>query len=77
VVLIQRRLSLTVAGATLGSIWGNARAARPDNRPDIIVVVVDYLRWDEYGAGRHPYLKTLVERLRSDLAKLVQQSISL
>jgi hypothetical protein len=31
----------SVAGATLGSIWGSARAARPENRPDIIVAVVD------------------------------------
>lgn len=34
---MDRRSSLrsiggTVAGATLGSIWGSARAARPDNR---------------------------------------------
>lgn len=60
---MDRRSSLrliggTVAGATLGGIWGSARAARPDTRPDIIVVVVDDLRWDEYGAGGHPYLKT-------------------
>jgi hypothetical protein len=46
---MDRRSSLrviggTVAGATLGGIWGTARAARPDNRPDIIVVVVDDLR---------------------------------
>ena len=48
----------SVAGATLGSTWESARAARPDNRPNIIVVVVDDLRWDEYGAGGHPYLET-------------------
>lgn len=60
---MDRRSSLrliggTVAGATLGGIWRGARAARADTRPDIIVVVVDDLRWDEYGAGGHPYLKT-------------------
>jgi arylsulfatase A-like enzyme len=60
---MDRRSSLkllggTVAGATLGGIWRGARAARPDTRPDIIVVVVDDLRWDEFGAGGHPYLKT-------------------
>src|SRR5450631_1005630 len=60
---MDRRSSLrliggTVAGATLGSIWRGARAAWPGTRPDIIVVVVDDLRWDEFGAGGHPYLKT-------------------
>lgn len=29
-----------------------------DTRPNIIVVLVDDLRWDEYGEGGHNYLKT-------------------
>ncbi|MDA8016939.1 MAG: sulfatase-like hydrolase/transferase [Thermoanaerobaculia bacterium] len=33
-----------------------AEAHRP--RPNIVVVVVDDLRWDEFGAGGHPYLET-------------------
>jgi addiction module HigA family antidote len=53
-----RLISGTVAGATLGGIWRGARAARPETRPDVLVVVVDDLRWDEFGAGGHPYLKT-------------------
>jgi arylsulfatase A-like enzyme len=75
---LDRRSSLrliggSVAGATLGSIWGSARAARPDNRPDIIVVVVDDLRWDEYGAGGHPYLKTPnIDRLAVDGASFTR-----
>jgi arylsulfatase A-like enzyme len=44
-----------VAAAALG---GRGRAARADTRPNILCVVVDDLRWDEYGAGGHPYLKT-------------------
>jgi arylsulfatase A-like enzyme len=27
-------------------------------RPNIIVIVIDDLRWDEFGAGGHPYLRT-------------------
>jgi arylsulfatase A-like enzyme len=27
-------------------------------RPNLVVVVVDDLRWDEFGAGGHPYLET-------------------
>lgn len=37
--------------------------ARPDlargARPNVVVIVVDDLRWDEYGAAGHPYLETL------------------
>jgi arylsulfatase A-like enzyme len=28
------------------------------DRPNLVVVVVDDLRWDEFGAGGHPYLET-------------------
>ncbi len=30
----------------------------PDRRPNIIVIVVDDLRWDELGIAGHPYLET-------------------
>lgn len=33
-------------------------AAQSPERPNIIVIVVDDLRWDEYAAAGHPYLKT-------------------
>lgn len=42
------------AAASLGgSAWGARRS-----RPNIVVIVVDDMRFDEYGAGGHPYLKT-------------------
>jgi arylsulfatase A-like enzyme len=44
-----------VAATALGGV---GRAARADTRPNILFVVVDDLRWDEFGAGGHPYLKT-------------------
>ena len=30
----------------------------PGERPNLVVVIVDDLRWDEFGAGGHPYLET-------------------
>jgi N-acetylglucosamine-6-sulfatase len=36
-------------------------------RPNIVVVVVDDLRWDEFGAAGHPYLETPnIDRLASE-----------
>ncbi len=43
-------------------------AAQP---PNIVVVLVDDLRWDEMGAARHPYLRTPnVDRLAREGARL-------
>ena len=35
-----------------------ALAQTPVRRPNIVVIVVDDLRWDEFGAAGHPWLKT-------------------
>ena len=41
-------------------------------RPNLIVVVVDDLRWDEFGAGGHPYLETPnIDRLAAEGAWFV------
>ena len=56
---MDRRTSIKMmAGAAAAVAARAARPAHSDPRPDIIVVVVDDLRWDEFGAGGHPYLKT-------------------
>jgi hypothetical protein len=34
---------------------GRARATR---RPNVLIILVDDLRFDEFGAGRHPYMRT-------------------
>jgi arylsulfatase A-like enzyme len=53
--------------------FGGVRVPRDRNRPDIIVVVVDDLSRDEYGAGGHPYLKTPnIDRLAVDGASFTQ-----
>jgi arylsulfatase A-like enzyme len=42
-------------------------SADPARRPNIIVIVVDDLRWDELGTAGHPYLETPhVDRLASE-----------
>jgi arylsulfatase A-like enzyme len=62
-----------VAGAALAGVGRSARAARPDTRPNILFVVVDDLRWDEFGAGGHPYAKTPnIDRLASEGASFTQ-----
>ena len=39
----------------------------PSERPNLVVVVVDDLRWDEFGAGGHPYLETPnIDRLAAE-----------
>ncbi len=40
------------------------------SRPNVVVVVVDDLRWDEFGAAGHPYLKTPnIDRLAREGAR--------
>lgn len=39
----------------------------PGDRPNLVVVLVDDLRWDEFHAGGHPYLETPnIDRLASE-----------
>jgi arylsulfatase A-like enzyme len=50
----------------MSTVKKNARARR-DVRPNIVLIVVDDLRWDEFGAGGHPYLQTPnVDRLAAE-----------
>lgn len=53
-----RRLgqALLMAAAACGS--PAPPAAAPAGRPNLVVVLVDDLRFDEFGAGGHPYLET-------------------
>jgi len=61
---MDRRAAMKVIGGGVAaaamsgsrSVW--SANARPERRPNVILVVVDDLRWDEYSAGGHPYLKT-------------------
>lgn len=48
-------LSLICAGAASASPSVAAQASRP---PNVLLVVVDDLRWDDFGAAGHPFAKT-------------------
>jgi arylsulfatase A-like enzyme len=39
----------------------------PESRPNVVVVVVDDLRWDEFGAAGHPWIETpSIDRLAAE-----------
>ena len=60
--IVDRRSSLKLIGGTVATAIVGSRiamsTARPDVRPNIILILVDDLRCDEFGAAGHPYLKT-------------------
>lgn len=56
---MDRRTSLKMLGAAAASALAPGAFAQPaQGRPNILLIVVDDLRFDEYGAGGHPYLRT-------------------
>ena len=63
------RLPLPVGGLliALSLCIGEACAQAPDDRPNIVVVLVDDLRFDEFGAAGHPFLETpAIDRLAAE-----------
>lgn len=61
-------LALVTGGAWVAPAW-TASAA---DRPNIVVVIVDDLRFDEFHAGGHPYLETPnIDRLAREGARFV------
>ena len=70
---LLRQLGVLLAFSLLGSACRSSGAdsalapALPSTRPNIIVVVVDDLRWDELGVTGHPFLQTPnIDRLATD-----------
>ena len=49
---------LTAAATLAGSGRAASQRAEPERRPNVLLIVVDDMRFDEYGAGGHPYLAT-------------------
>jgi N-acetylglucosamine-6-sulfatase len=75
---LDRRASIKLVGAAaaataLGAARNGRGAARPETRPNVLLVIVDDLRSDEFGAGGHPYLKTpSVDRIAREGASFSQ-----
>ena len=71
--LSLRRLVLALTLAGCGGPSSSAPPSAPQGeRPNLVVVVVDDLRWDEFGAGGHPYLETPnIDRLAAEGALFV------
>lgn len=52
-------LAGTLTAGAIGSLAPFTRLrAHPRTAPNVVIIVVDDLRYDEYGAGGHPYLET-------------------
>jgi N-acetylglucosamine-6-sulfatase len=66
-------ITAIAAVAAVGAVAaGDPRAPAAATRPNVVVIVVDDLRWDELGATGHPYLETPnIDRLASQGALFV------
>ena len=71
--MIPLRVSAVAALVALLAVGNDAAIAQEgnntttDDRPNVIVVLVDDLRFDEFGAGGHPYLETPhIDRLATE-----------
>lgn len=63
----DRRPLVAILGALLGSGCSGARSERP---PNIVVIVVDDLRWDDIGVAGHPFVETpAIDRLAREGAR--------
>jgi arylsulfatase A-like enzyme len=64
-VAVNLRVALLMLAAACGA--APPPSAPPAERPNLVVVVVDDWRWDEFGAGGHPYLETPnIDRLAAE-----------
>lgn len=59
-ITLDRRRFLAAAGSAgvLAAAGVRSQPRANSARPNIVVIVVDDMRFDEYGAGGHPYLET-------------------
>lgn len=75
---LGRRSAIKLLGGAAATLALDAArfshaAATPERRPNIILVIVDDMRWDEFGAGGHPYLQTPnIDRLQREGASFSQ-----
>lgn len=59
-------------GALLALAGSPTAAAQVGDRPNFVVVLVDDMRWDDFGAGGHPFVRTPnIDRLAAEGAMLL------
>jgi N-acetylglucosamine-6-sulfatase len=64
------RASSLVVACVLTLLAASAAKAAPEDAPNVVVVVVDDMRWDDYGAAGHPFLETpAIDRLAREGAR--------
>jgi len=51
-------LILLAATLVLGVVTGQTQAAETSTQPNMVIVVVDDLRWDDIGCAGHPFVRT-------------------
>ncbi len=56
--VLGRTCLALLAGTVLTSISAPPTMAQSDDRPNFVVVLVDDMRWDDFGAGGHPFVRT-------------------
>ena len=54
----MRRERVSIALGLCLALAPTAYSAAPERRPNIVMIVVDDMRFDEFGAGGHSYLET-------------------
>jgi len=54
----MNKIWIALCGALLLLYGCNSSSTNENDRPNILVVLVDDMRWDEYGEGGHNYIKT-------------------
>jgi N-acetylglucosamine-6-sulfatase len=69
-MLIKREGEIRIIGALcllIAMLFTLPVMSQADDRPNIVVVLVDDMRWDDYGAGGHPFVKTPnIDRLAAE-----------
>jgi N-acetylglucosamine-6-sulfatase len=59
--------SASAGASSEASAGASSGAERPAERPNVLVVLIDDLRWDEFGAAGHPYAETpAIDRLAAE-----------
>ena len=72
IAVIALSVALGCTAADSSTQTGPADASASSTRPNILVMVVDDMRWDDFGAAGHPFVKTPnIDRLAREGARFL------